>query len=923
MTDELKIAREYLLPPPESFWEWRDQGEAITWIDGKTITFRPELALVLQHLAPMGLPPLGALLLLFAATRDSWTSPPDDLSVMAGWLSNSESARDNVNALYGVIEELEKVRALDAELRTTPESKAILAEVVFSAPRERTTPEEAAVIVTYVEHDLREVLELPDDTAVSLLVNPSDAGTSYSRLLRDLRCLHLGLQRLTPERLQLRRETGLDELIQPADLDLPMGQRIRALLADLEDDPELSGLAKLAHELMAAVTLPRAVVDREELQVGGVSDITNRGPLDRLLLSELAHDDFALAVRVAMNEALYLRRESPPRTPHRERAILLDAGIRTWGVPRVFETAVALALAATAEQHTNVSVYRANCDAVDPVDLTTRDGLLEHLSALEPEMHPGAALAAFEKLIESAENAAEPVLVSAEDVVADQEFLADLSGSTISDWHLATVNRDGRFRLIERTVRVRKLHRESLLNLDDLFKEPPRAATRLIDRQLAADLPAILYADPFPLYLSHNTDADRMWTVSGFGVLSLTNDRRLTLWTDRRIGAAQIADNIPRGNLWWSTGQPQDSIVQAVVGSRAPGGSVLLKIDLQRWKCDQVPLEVDGFVGICSHNGVLFAVSPGKVEVLSPASGEIVQTLTVPEGLEWGTGRFFVDIQKNNWYALAYDGRTAQLEQVTVPSGKRLPKLLAMFDRAGFDGPFGLTTLLEVFDTASGEARPIKHRLGGYRAIWRISPDARYLTLDSNEPQSGYPRGKTVVIDVETLQVDAFHKNAHNAVEPAIRETVNPVNIRHRFNQICVDQRGLLTLISRKRQPFSIECHSIYNQVILHAATDNHIQVPHRTFKDVKIGTDVGYRLSKATWDDGSAAFLDSRGLLHLRSSDRSLPEVSIVLKDGALSGWCSDGRTWGTRYFTGSATGSVPSDVFETVIKAFCERLR
>jgi len=42
---------------------------------------------------------------------------------------------------------------------------------------------------------------------------------------------------------------------------------------------------------MAAVRLPRRLAQREELAVGGISDITNRGPLDRLLLSELAHDD--------------------------------------------------------------------------------------------------------------------------------------------------------------------------------------------------------------------------------------------------------------------------------------------------------------------------------------------------------------------------------------------------------------------------------------------------------------------------------------------------------------------------------------------------------------------------------------------------------------------------------------------------------
>ena len=106
-------------------------------------------------------------------------------------------------------------------------------------------------------------------------------------------------------------------------------------------------MARLARLLLAAVHMPTPLSLREELPVGGVSDISNRGSLDRLLLSELANDDLTLAVRVAMNEALYLRREIPPSTPQHHRAILVDAGIRSWGVPRVFATAVALAFMAS------------------------------------------------------------------------------------------------------------------------------------------------------------------------------------------------------------------------------------------------------------------------------------------------------------------------------------------------------------------------------------------------------------------------------------------------------------------------------------------------------------------------------------------------------------------------------------------------
>ena len=100
---------------------------------------------------------------------------------------------------------------------------------------------------------------------------------------------------------------------------------------------------RAARELLAALRLPRPLVVREDLPIGGVADLTNRGDLDRLLLSELAHDDLTLATRVALNEALYMRREPPLGEPPRTLWLLLDSGVRLWGWPRVFATAAALA----------------------------------------------------------------------------------------------------------------------------------------------------------------------------------------------------------------------------------------------------------------------------------------------------------------------------------------------------------------------------------------------------------------------------------------------------------------------------------------------------------------------------------------------------------------------------------------------------
>lgn len=185
----------------------------------------------------------------------------------------------------------------------------------------------------------------------------------------------------------------------------------------------------MAGQLLAAMHLPRPIADRDDLPVGGVSDISNRGSLDRLLTSELAQDDLTLAVRVAMGEALYLRREAPPRNPPRHRAVLIDAGIRLWGIPRVFATAVALAIAATADRHITVDVYRAKGQQIVPVDLTRREGLVEQMATLALDPHPGDALMPFVEAVSAQGPVADLVLITGEDVAADADFRRALAAA--------------------------------------------------------------------------------------------------------------------------------------------------------------------------------------------------------------------------------------------------------------------------------------------------------------------------------------------------------------------------------------------------------------------------------------------------------------------------------------------------------------
>jgi hypothetical protein len=80
-----------------------------------------------------------------------------------------------------------------------------------------------------------------------------------------------------------------------------------------------------------------------------------------------------------------------------------------------------------------------------------------------------------------------------------------------------------------------------------------------------------------------------------------------------------------------------------------------------------------------------------------------------------------------------------------------------------------------------------------------------------------------------------------------------------------------------------------------------------------------GYQLREAKWADGSRAYVDSRGLLHLVSSNSVIPETTIVLvHGGALAGWCSDGRLWGPAYYTDGKSRVAPKTIFTEILQPF-----
>ena len=387
MNKVTRLALGYYRPPAGYFWRWAEGSEVLEWQNGTTICYREDLSLIMRELAPDGLAPLGTILLILAACQESWNESCEEIDVLNGLLTQIEIEEklELEDFLTFGLQFLEVVRALPAALRKGPARIRLLQEV--SARIRHKMPGTQSI-------DLMQVFDTGNLDELTIIEAKSSKGKKFKL---DLENLHQAYGAF-PEVAALERviRTGLEQSPEPVPEELPDDEP-EALLDQLAQDRRTKGLARLTRRVMASIHIPMRSSGTNDRPLGGISDITNRGEFDRLLLSELAYDDLSLTVRLVNNEALYLRREAPPSNLVQERIILVDTSIKLWGIPRVFAISAALACAQNNKYKVPVAAYALGGETAKPVDIDSKSGIMSALGQLDAALHCGETLEAFLK----------------------------------------------------------------------------------------------------------------------------------------------------------------------------------------------------------------------------------------------------------------------------------------------------------------------------------------------------------------------------------------------------------------------------------------------------------------------------------------------------------------------------------------------
>ncbi|MFK7820603.1 MAG: hypothetical protein AB8G99_17920 [Planctomycetaceae bacterium] len=854
------------------FFKWGDHGNALLWDSGLTIAFAEEIVAIMRRTAKGRLPPFNTIAVLLSACRSNW---PDARTFLENIVPNETVLQQTTweaLQLRDALVQLDRIHGFPKHLRTSLEARCELFAMVLKNQYSHWMETEANWLADQVEAGL--AVDSRSMGGFTESTRERESGTASQSeirsLISDILWLKDGLEHIDPEQLEKQLKTGLPGDILPDETnDDEPDVSTRELIASLIDDDELGGIARLARNLFAVVHFPKPLGKQEDLPLGGVSDITNRGQLDRLLISELAHDDLTLAVRVAVGEAMYLRRESPPKSRSTTRHVLLDSGLAMWGIPRIYGIATTLAMAATTNDTTTLVAWRGDGPNLHEMNLSSRESLIEQMHYLSSHVHAGPALDEFLTLT-TTDDVAESVVVTSQEIAGSDEFsgqLQDARGS--APVFVLAVARDGSIDFTAYTDRGKKRIRSARMELDSILSPPARESVQ--DDSLD-ELPAIFSLDQFPLRFSHPPRTGALLD-SDHGTIAVTKDGRVLLWEQKGLGAIQLSDQIGSGEVLWRgkcpLGQPM-----FVYGDQYSGELRIVRLQ-EDLSIDVTPITTGNHTEhVCGHDGTIFVSDGSSMHAFTAGTSESIGSVEIPKGYRFrnrcdsrfsASSRFLTN--DADWAVVSLADSSPLFQRVPAPQDTKY-----LFHCVGY-GP--------VARAGSGEVT----RLWNQKVVaWADAPIS--VSADGHRLQAGRR-----LIDVPTLKLSNLPTGRDYAsIEQPLRARIREMSGRNKFKAIGIHDEQLL-LVTNKGQKLTVETRpqprlkSLLGSHYSESLTSSVVR-----FEPTKSPAGTEYKLSVANFEDGSVAYLDSRFLLHLRSSNELIPEITIVLNDGPLSGWCEHG---------------------------------
>jgi hypothetical protein len=453
------------------FWEWTtdedvpdasgyNENNLISIPNVGAIAYRAYVMEVLKELKDQGFPPFGSLLLVLYAIQDGYLN----LDGVFYYLNRQKNTSTEINLdIDYAIKFLENLSYVGRSFKRG-QNKINLLQTIFKDCHNKVSSVNSGFILKIFEkkpYIIAESAHKKDVTPIAIN--------------RDIKTLAL-LQHKFPTTESIikamRNDVEIPELEDEVMQEETTVETDKDFIQELIEEPKTFQIGSLIKRIWSGLKIPMRHLSPGEQPIGGISDMTNKGDFNRMLLSEFANEDEVFMNRVANNEALYIQREIPPEENIFERIILIDTSLKNWGTPKVLAFASAIAVIKHPKAHSECKVFALGQTNI-PISLDKVDEVVENLNQVSPVLEVSHALERFFNE-EHTEKDLEVFFITHQENVVNQNLQKVIHENRNRLKFLVTTSSDGELNFYKHHKGTRKHIQKIVLPLQELWANPPQ-----------------------------------------------------------------------------------------------------------------------------------------------------------------------------------------------------------------------------------------------------------------------------------------------------------------------------------------------------------------------------------------------------------------------------------------------------------------
>jgi ribosomal protein L7/L12 len=495
--------KEYFQSYHNYFWQWEEDAQVIAIPNATTIAYREFTEDILEKIAEQGLPPFGSLLLAITATNPSGSQ--------------------SIDSIYHIV---------SSALKTTDEvtlTRAIsFLKLLSELPKPYKEGNKKIILLQVLFERCHQILSIHDSKKIANAHKKNELGLESKLLKRDFNHAQFNKDFRTVALLDTKFRSVDDIIHKIASLPAFEGiivEQENEVFVDKANTPsdfidELIGnertfqVGSLIRRIWSGLNIPVHSSLPSQQPLGGVSDLTNKGDFDRLLISEFAYDDLLFLSRLANNEALYIHREIPPSKNDLHRVILIDASLKNWGTPKIIAFAVMLAISKHPKTDIDCAAFVIG-DGYYPISIDSIHSIIDGLQIVEGSLHAVNGLTSFFKDFPNHKDR-EIFFITESSTVKNHVLARAMQDYQTLINYLILTDADGAIDVYKRSLNGKKHLQHILLPLNQLWKKTARKKSFQPSDTKGS----------FPILFKNPTNSKR--TVSLFeNVFKLTNNKNL------------------------------------------------------------------------------------------------------------------------------------------------------------------------------------------------------------------------------------------------------------------------------------------------------------------------------------------------------------------------------------------------------------